>query len=388
MTTVVSTASSDAANTQVASVASATAKVLTNRIRPIENRSRTWYNSANNPVRTRAFYPAWGAVPSAANPELSFASVGDLCRLLIIGPGFGYQAGNPSHYNATGTLGSISSSDSKAGGGIYTVTEQLGATLPGAVPDEQDFHIDIAKISTKTSAGSVAGTSIPYDWRRLLDVFDVNSPWYDGLDNSGRGRVVDNAVPSSITNPSPADYVGELYEHGRINLLTAPSPVIQALVAPLQGYVSNTNPSLAVLLTPAVFNAYRQYPNGSAAKGPWKSPADILDIPLLSAKTLFWNSGVDDDGNGAFKDYAKKCWLYTYISNWATIRSDCVAVYGTVRLTDTSTTPAQTQGLRHFVAVMDRVPATAYQPILTSGSSVKPNPKYQPPRRLLLTWLD
>ena len=242
-------------------------------------------------------------------------------------------------------------------------------------------------------------------------MFDVNSPCYDGLDNSGHGRVVDigiglQPVPGIVPPATTADYIGELYEHGRINLLTAPPQVIQAMVAPLQyispatvGDVYTPTVGLATLAGNAFNTTYGHYPT---AGNPWKSPADILDISSKWAQGLFCANGgsgcstkhCDDDGNGAFDDYAKRCWLYTYISNWATIRSDCVAVYGTVRLMDTSVSSganAQPQGLRHFVAVMDRVPATAYQPLLPNGSGSaqpRPNPNYQPPRRLLLTWLD
>jgi hypothetical protein len=365
-------------------------------VRPVENRSRTWYNkNTNSPIRTRAYYPPWAQAPSATNPELSFACPGDLCRLLVIGPGFGYQSGGS--WSAGGTLGFISGTQSTApaaptGPMIWTVTEQLGATVPTAAPYECDMHIDLAGISNYTSLpvnkrGSVSGGA-PYEWRRLIDVFNVNSPYYDGLDNSGRGQVVDYQATAAVASNSAAAVVGELYEHGRVNLLTAPSEVIQGLIAPLQGYVSKTNPTTTNLTTPATYNGFRQYPNGSPT--PWKSPADILDIKNQWAQTLFANSNCDDDGNGAFNDYAKRCWLYTFISNWATIRSDCVAVYGTVRLMDSSVSTTVPQGLRHFVAVMDRVPATAFQPIILvpAGALVKPNPFYQPPRRLLLTWLD
>lgn len=365
-----------------------TATVGTNRVRPIENRSRTWYQGAN-PVRSRAYYPAWGAPPSTSSPELSFASPGDLCRLLIIGPGFGYQSlttGNGGIWSATGTLGFIAATQSLATGNIYTVTEQLGAAAAAsATPDpECDVHIDLAKISTKNAT---SGGSAPYDWRRLIDVFNVNSPYYDGLDNSGRGQVVDNQFTGAATN-SQAAIVGELYEHGRINLLTAPPAVIQGMLAPLMGRISAANPTLSNLTSPGFYTlAIRKNPTPGNV---WKSPADVLDISTSWAQSLFWGTNRDDDGNGAFNDYAKKCWLYTYMSNWATIRSDCVAVYGTVRLNDSSTGTSQILGLRHFVAVMDRVPATAYQPILYKNGVVPyiTNPNYQPPRRLMLTWLD
>jgi hypothetical protein len=277
-----------------------------------------------------------------------------------------------------------------------TVTEQLGALPPAtqATDTECDFHIDIAGISNKTSlplaSRGSAGGGPPYDWRRLLDVFNVNSPYYDGLDNSGCGLVVDNQpTAAAATSGSIAAVVGELYEHGRINLLTAPSQVIQGLVSPLSSIrpVSLPALNLTTLTAAATYNTFRHYTSGSI---PWKSPADILDINNKWAQGLFTSSNFDEDGNGAFNDYAKRCWLYTFISNWATIRSDCVAVYGTVRLNDTSTGSSVIQGQRHFVAVMDRVPATAYQPILYKSAAVPviPNPNYQPPRRLLLTWLD
>lgn len=267
-----------------------------------------------------------------------------------------------------------------------TVTEQLGAYAPGGAIDECDMHIDLAKISAKTSTGAGAGISAAYDWRRLLDVFNVNSPYYDGLDNSGRGQVVDNQGTNAVLSNSLVAEVGELYEHGRINLLTAPSQVVQAMFAPL-AYVAPATGDTLLASVPTWATAIANKRAGVTSGVPWKSPADILD--LANAQTIFTAKTCDDDGNGAFKDYAKRCWLYNYISNWATIRSDCCAVYGTVRLNDTSVAgSSQIMGLRHFVAVMDRVPATAYQPIIPSGGLVKPNPNYQPPRRLLLTWLD
>jgi hypothetical protein len=392
MTTVVGTAGSDTTSTGCPSVSNATATTgAVNRVRPIENRSRTWHQNGTTPVRTRAFYPAWGAAPGSI-PELSFASVGDLCRLLIIGPGFGYQAtsGGGGNFLASGTLGYIAASQSSGTGTIWTVTEQLGAVqASGILPilDESDCHIDIAKISTRTSTSAAAGGNAPYDWRRLLDVFNVNSPYYDGLDNSGQGQVVDNQQASTLTN-SAQYVVGELYEHGRINLLTAPQAVVQAMMTPLQ-YIA---PAAGDTYAPADLTNLTTFTNRSKniTQPIFKSPADILDLSSKWAQGLFiTNNKCDDDGNGAYGDYAKKCWLYTYISNWATIRSDCMAVYGTVRLTDTSTSPVQTQGLRHFVAVMDRVPATAFQPFLFSSTGlIQPNPYYQPPRRLLLTWLD
>ena len=48
------------------------------------------------------------------------------------------------------------------------------------------------------------------------------------------------------------------------------------------------------------------------------------------------------------------------------------------------------EGVRHFVAILDRVPATAYRPfrLAPNGRDKTPNPDYLGMRRVHLAWLD
>jgi len=85
------------------------------------------------------------------------------------------------------------------------------------------------------------------------------------------------------------------------------------------------------------------------------------------------------------------------------VQSDSYAVYGTASI---KTDGGRVEGVRRFVAVLDRVPATAYPPMRFSGPDdpdlstatdaqlnsnaypKAPNPRFIPVRRVMQAWIE
>ncbi|MBN2581996.1 MAG: hypothetical protein JXL80_02935 [Planctomycetes bacterium] len=346
--------------------------VLANKkMRPIENRSMTkkeWIVLDNSGNRERGLHKA---------EELSFPRIGDLCRVLRVGHKIGKQA---------------DFSDYKP------VTEEITA----ATNDEAGYV---------SPMGSTTGARAATLLQRVFDVITVNSPYYDGVDNDGdfddkdRNNEIDKNEPvfddkdtgfQVDAADNPIDALGpEIYEHGRINLRTAPPEVVRGLL-PMQ--LKRKDKSLWTIAETLV-----------STSSSFKHPSDLLNVqvaPPWRLKHIFTKTGMnndnwDDDDNGAPDDFAEQCHLYTFISNFATVRSDCYAVYGTARIKSDS---GRTEGVRRFVAVLDRVPATAYPPFRYTGAEnrdlseitnfddetlkMTPNPKFIPVRRVMQGWID
>ena len=293
--------------------------------KPIENRSLTEEPDSRE---KRRYKP----------DDLSFRSLGDLVRVLQIGPVVGPNQG---------------ADDDKP------VTEIL------AEEPVEDCYLNLLDDKLK----------------RLIEVFTVNSPYCDGIDNDGDEDVDGNDTGfQTISGGVPTDVLGpEIYQHGRINLLTAPPEVIRGLL-PLQLKRRGYKPW-------DVARWICQYREQNLRN----SPVDILNINYGSYKgyDLFTrNDNTDDDGNGAPDDFAERFYLWTYMSNWATIRSDCFAVYGVARIKSAA---GRTEGMRRFLTVLDRVPATAYPPFVwvsDSDHDLRPNPRFIPVRRVFTTGID
>jgi len=330
--------------------------------RPIENRSRMDMSSTKLYGR---YKPA----------DLSFRRVGDIARVLNIGP--------PRVTDGAGAL---------------TVSQQLGAATTNDT-NVKDFYLDI----TKRAAGSKVSDR---GYRRLLTVVTVNSPCFDGLDNDGDGTIdltgkdgedrgyhyKDSVTPTKwwYDNMGP-----ELYQFAPVNLKTASAEVIRAV---LPAELKNSVRGASVLQEAAMWDLavkickFAQDKANAGTSVKVKSPGDILDMTDLvngrTIKQLFTGDGVDDDNNGAVDDWAEQTWVYGYMSNWATTRSDCFAVYGTVQLRIPG---GQVEGIRRFMAVMDRVPATAFRPFasrdLGTGTVHDPNKRYMNCRVLAFRWL-
>jgi len=322
--------------------------------KPIENRSLT---EEPKDREKRRYEP----------DELSFRCIGDLIRVLRIG----HEVGEDEDDDSSGD----SSYDNDK-----PVTEAL------AEDDEEDTHLN------------------PMDnlYKRVFRVFTVNSPYCDGIDNDSdlidknNNNIIDGdekgyddtdtGFQFQTTDSGlevPVDVLGpEIYQHGRINLMTAPPEVIRGLL-PLQ--LKRRNVSM--------WRSARDICNTSKNL---RSPEDLLNQYVhrySKGKDVFADpedfDNWDDDGNGAPDDFGDVCYLYTYMSNWATTRSDCFAVYGVARIQSAA---GRTEGMRRFLTVLDRVPATAYPPFVwvdkDNTDNLKPNPRFIPVRRVFTTWIN
>lgn len=254
--------------------------------------------------------------------DMAFRRVGDIGRLLR----FGHDA--PGATNGK------------------TATEKLAA-----VSADKDAYVDL--------------TTAKY--RRLIGVMAVNHPYYDYYDNDG-----DSLQDSADNGKGRDDILGpEIYRHGMINVKTAPPEVLRGMIPAVQAEKHG-------------HNAWSMAGAIARAAGSFDTPADILTV--ANHETIFLSDNCDDDNNGAPDDQAERTWLYGYMSNWATVRTDTFAVYGTIRV---ATPGGRVEGVRRFIAVLDRVPATAYPPIVENadGKSV-PNDNYLPVRLANFIWLQ
>ncbi len=351
-------------------------------VRIIENRSLTKDDWVKETDRERGLH---------TGEELSFPRVGDLCRVLRVGPKVGAQA---------------DFSDYKP---ITEMMEELGPT------DTSDVKGYVSPMGADGTSASAREEKL---LQRLFSVIMPNNPYYDGVDNDGDfdDKNANNAIDvneavfdeddtgfQEDAGKNPIDSMGpELYLHGRINLRTAPPEVIRGMM-PMQLARRDKGPwDVADCIARLSYNythpgvllrkqAHPDYWNGSqifTKSGSYFSPqADK------------W----DDDDNGAPDDFAEQCYLYTFMSNFATVQSDSYAVYGTASI---KTDGGRVEGVRRFVAVLDRVPATAYPPMRFSGPDdpdlstatdaqlnsnaypKAPNPRFIPVRRVMQAWIE
>jgi len=312
------------------------------------------------PIENRSLTPSWTDAKRGRYlaSEMSFRRIGDIARVLRIG-----------HPDASGT-------------GL-TVPERLGGFSETTV---RNAYVDILNRNS---------------YRRLTTVVTVGSPYCDNVDNDGDTYADEDDFtygdPSGTGTGSTQKYDNlgpELYEWGKISLKTARPEVIRGLLpAQLknpQASRSWGNDSYMWRLAEDICT-YAQDKNNNGSSPKVKCPADLLDLSDRNgrkATDMFIGDGCDDDNNGAVDDWAEQSWLYGFMSNWATTRSDSFAVYGTVQLVTGS---GRVEGVRHFLAVLDRVPATAYRPFSTRPTERvpgQPNEHYLGMRRVLLTWLD
>ena len=222
------------------------------------------------------------------------------------------------------------------------------------------------KLAAAANDGDAYVNLVEAKYNRLLPVLAVNHPYYDKTDSDG-----DGFIDALDTGRDRADSFGpEIYRHGMINIKTAPPEVIRGMV-PLQVERHGHN---AWTISKAI-----------ADNDAIKNPADIL---TLEHQSIFINDNRDDDDNGSPDDHAERTWLYGYMSNWATVRTDTFAVYGTISI---ETVSGRKEGVRRFIAVLDRVPATAYPPFLEiQAGKTRPdaNPNYLPVRVANFMWLE
>lgn len=326
--------------------ATAAAKIA----RPVENRSKTPEERSQKRYKPE---------------EMSFYRIGDIARVMRIG-----------HIEEGSTA--------------KTVSERLAEKADASV---RELHVDV----------------LDEKYARIVNFVTVGSQFFDNYDNDGDGKP--KSTTSTATTNQDEDDVGdssqkddnlgpEIYDMAKINLKTARPEVIRAMI-PVQlknrkarSFVLSDNDlwKLAEDICEYGQDARNNNIRPSACK--LRLPTDILRMTTKYAgkgvTELFVGDGCDDDGNGAVDDYAERTWLYGYMSNWASTRSDSFAVYGTVRLV-AGDGDGKVEGVRHFMAVLDRVPATAFSPYRTRAVGVdpgEPNKKYLGMRRVMMTWLD
>jgi len=285
---------------------------------------------------------------------MSFQRVGDIARVMQIG-----------HIEADSTA--------------KTVSERLAEESDTTV---RELHVDV----------------LDEKYARIANFVTVGSQFFDNYDNDGDGEVdEDDAGASSQID----DNLGpEIYDMAKINLKTARPEIIRAMI-PVQ--LKNSSARSFVLNDDDLWQLAKDICEYGQSTGnnnirpsacKLRMPSDILNMTTKyggkGVTELFIGDGCDDDGNGAVDDYAERTWLYGYMSNWASTRSDCFAVYGTVRLVADGG-DGKVEGVRHFLAVLDRVPATAFSPFTTAAAGTDPgeaNKKYLGMRRVMMTWLD
>lgn len=318
--------------------------------------------------------------------EMSFRRIGDLARVLAIGHVRDHDDFDQQRYMA--------------------VTQTL------ALRDDDNVGRHYVNILSRN------------EHRALTNYVTVQSPFYDNVDNDGDGEPRDfntttlkwnkgaggvDEKDAVFLEPSDDEYAvndlaqedtdrygPEIYEFGKINLKTAPPEVIRGMLP-----AALRNPAVAgrawtdddlFKLAQDICNYAQSDLYNNPGNERVRIPADILDAPLNlsgkgSMKTLFTADGVDDDGNGAVDDWAERSWIYGFMSNWASCRSDSFVVYGTIRLVGEG---GRVDGVRRFISVLDRTPATAYRPMIVQSSAptLRPNPHYLGVRRVFTTWTD
>jgi hypothetical protein len=302
---------------------------------------------------------------------------------------------------------------------VQTVSEQLGTKTDVLATTGPSGAAENAALVRALFLDLTADS-----FARATNFVTVNSPYFDRRDNDGdAGDSTDANVGATYakdefdTGNGTSDSLGpEIYEPGRINIKTATPSVIRCLLPrqlanPARGTGQFTEDGIYALADDICqFSQMVTYNKPAYAETKIKLPVDILKLQFPSAGNkyggqLFLGDGCDDDGNGAVDDQAEGTWLYGYMSNFAATRSDSFVIYGTVRIVADRQLNATTkmwegkgkvEGLRRFMAVIDRVPAAAYSPYkkwpdvstTTSKGVGDPNSKYQGCRRVFATWID
>jgi hypothetical protein len=311
--------------------------------RPVENRSKT---------------PEGSSQKRYAPDEMSFYRIGDIARVMRIGH-------IPQQLN-----GNDNTND--------TVSERLAKKNETTI---RELHVDM----------------LNEKYARIVNFVTVGSQFFDNYDNDGDGKLDEYDLGKKTQMD---DNLGpEIYDMVKINLKTARPEIIRAMI-PVQlknrGARSFTLGNNDLWRLAEDICEYGQSSGNNRVQPSGcklRLPTDILWMPTKYANRgvtkLFIDDGCDDDGNGAVDDYVERTWLYGYMSNWASTRSDCFAVYGTVRLVAGGS--GKVEGVRHFLAVLDRVPATAYSQYTSKATQFSPgeaNKKYLGMRRVMMTWLD
>ncbi|MGQ3684057.1 MAG: hypothetical protein ACUBOA_03450 [Candidatus Loosdrechtia sp.] len=193
--------------------------------------------------------------------------------------------------------------------------------------NDPDNHVDNAKLNLFTGTF----TTIP-------EYFTVVDPRNNGIDDDG-----DGAVDLADTGSQAGDIDGpEIQVPGRININTAPLPVLNSLPLsvpfPVPGFESLGD---CGTLTQNIVN-YRQ-------TNPFTTIYDILQVPGMD---WFGADGIDNDGDGITDDKDEKDLIIRSISNLITTRSNVFAVYVTARITNASA--SRTLAEKKLVAIVDR----------------------------------
>jgi hypothetical protein len=196
--------------------------------------------------------------------------------------------------------------------------------------NDPDNQVDNAKLDLFTGTF----TTMP-------EYFTVIDPRNNGIDDDG-----DGAIDLADSGSQPGDIDGpEIQVPGRININTAPLPVLNCLpVTP----VLNCPPGTATTslgdcgtLTQNIVD-YRQI-------NPFTTIYDILQVPGMDR---FSTDGVDNDGDGITDDKDEKDLIIRSISNLITTRSNIFAVYVTARITNANA--SRTLAEKKLVAIVDR----------------------------------
>ena len=334
------------------------------------------------PVENRSLNPATVDKQGRyAEDKMSFRRIGDIARVLRIG--------HPAAFDSSGNPIATT---------VKTVSEQLAAKVDGT-----------AASPTTDTVRSLFIDLTDDKYAKVTNFVTVGSPYYDRQDNDADRNIATSMVgvdsQDGVAGHNHDNLGPEIYEHGKINLKTAMPEVIRGMLpiqlenASARGAAAYSDAQLFQMATDICTAAQSSATNPTNPKNvSIKLPVDILKLNFTAGAGgkkvagLFLGDGCDDDGNGAVDDWTEQTWLYGYMSNWASTRSDSFVVYGTVRIV-ADRGNGKVEGVRHFVAILDRVPATAYAPF-TSVANVNsktpgtPNPKYLGCRRAMMAWLD
>ena len=219
-------------------------------------------------------------------------------------------------------------------GSVGDLGEVLSETQNGNAPYTDDYAASIPAELERGIKFDFTG-----DWyagggnnahRNVLDLFCVNRPDHDGLDNDGDG---------SVDEPDEADWP----VFGRININTASLPVLARALS--NGPYSKTEAS--VLASRIV--AHRE------TVGAFRQIGDLFRSSALAQVMAYFadgDGGQDDDGDGLAGEKDERDARFRYLANMITTRSNVFTVFITVEIRDPDR--GELLASRRAVAVLDR----------------------------------
>lgn len=195
---------------------------------------------------------------SAGRPYNSFDSVGDLGRMLMIGPIKPSALATPT---LPGTIATPTAEDIPATALLAALVFQnnTSSDLEAASKDRLTAgHLDLPMIAFRsTRPGQTPWTA------RLFELFTTQSTLFDGIDNDGdNGNPTPGGLDFTGTTPDLTEGLDLLYRvAGRINMNTAPASVLRCV--PFVSLLPNSPEYLlnayGAITPPASFNPYAEF---------------------------------------------------------------------------------------------------------------------------------